>query len=236
MQEDKYNLILYIINMYLPVILFIFTTGTKLYNCPWQRDSCRHNANWTPELHPSVKYLNASQTVNLLKFTFTKHKKVNIFLFFPCKIVLLHVTCSSCFTWIFFNVCETNAHTHLRLQRSHRTSLMHILYIPLICILLCLFHITVVREAECHALSTPLFPEGDEPGLRDLSHDGGQMLLVAWRGGFTVSVRAVTAINQGLTLEETKTLSQLKGDVDGNAKRAKSTAVLLLVLCRKIKH
>lgn len=95
---------------------------------------------------------------------------------------------------------------------------MHILYIPLICILLCLFHITVVRKAECHALSTPLFPEGDEPGLRDLSHDGGQMLLVAWRGGFTVSVRAVTAINQGLTLEETKTLSQLKGDVDGNAK------------------
>lgn len=107
---------------------------------------------------------------------------------------------------------------------------MHILYIPLICILLCLFHITVVREAECHALSTPLFPEGDEPGLRDLSHDGGQMLLVAWRGGFTVSVRAVTAINQGLTLEETKTLSQLKVDVDGNTKTEHASKIYCCVI------
>lgn len=63
------------------------------------------------------------------------------------------------------------------------------------------------------------------------------MLLVAWRGGLPVSVRAVTAINHGLTLEETKMLSQLKGDVDGNARMEreskKSTALLLLVLRRK---
>lgn len=44
------------------------------------------------------------------------------------------------------------------------------------------------------------------------------MLLVAWRGGLTVCVRAVTAINHGLALEGRKTLLQLMGDVDSNAK------------------
>lgn len=48
-------------------------------------------------------------------------------------------------------------------------------------------YITIVRDAEGHALSAPLLPEGDQSGLRDLSDDGGQMLLVApivaWRRG-----------------------------------------------------
>lgn len=73
--------------------------------------------------------------------------------------------------------------------------------------LLC-FYITVVREAEGHALPTPLLPEGYESGLRDLSDDGRQMLLVAavvaWRGGLGVSICTITAINHGLTLKETR--------------------------------
>lgn len=52
-------------------------------------------------------------------------------------------------------------------------------------------NITVVRDAEGHALPAPLLPEGDEPGLRDLSDDGGQVLLlaaaVAWRRSLGVS-------------------------------------------------
>lgn len=40
-------------------------------------------------------------------------------------------------------------------------------------------HGTVVRDAEGHVLPAPLLPKGDEPGLRDLSHDGGQVLLLA---------------------------------------------------------
>lgn len=89
-------------------------------------------------------------------------------------------------------------------QRSHYTFLMHILYIRSRHILLCLFDITIVRGAECHALSTPLFPEGEESGLRDLSYNGGEMLFVAWRGGLTVSVRTVAAINHRLTLGKQK--------------------------------
>lgn len=52
-------------------------------------------------------------------------------------------------------------------------------------------NITVVRDAEGHAVPAPLLPEGDEPGLRDLSDDGGQVLLlaaaVAWRRSLGVS-------------------------------------------------
>lgn len=39
--------------------------------------------------------------------------------------------------------------------------------------------VTIVRDAEGHALAAPLLPERDEPGLGDLPHDGGQVLLLA---------------------------------------------------------
>lgn len=59
--------------------------------------------------------------------------------------------------------------------------------------------VTIVRDAEGHALAAPLLPERDEPGLGDLPDDGGQVLLlaaaVAGRGSLGVSgvcpVRAV---------------------------------------------
>lgn len=55
-------------------------------------------------------------------------------------------------------------------------------------------------------MPAPPLPEGDEPGLRDLSDDGGQVLLlaaaVAWRGGLAVSgVCTVTAGNHRFTLQ-----------------------------------
>lgn len=44
-------------------------------------------------------------------------------------------------------------------------------------------NVTVGRDPE--GLPAPILPEGDEPGLRDLTDDGGQALLlaaaVAWR-------------------------------------------------------
>ncbi len=71
------------------------------------------------------------------------------------------------------------------------------------------FFITIIRDAS-HALSAPLLPEGDESGLRDLSHNGGQMFLavatVPWRRGLWVSISTITASDHRLTLEETQVL------------------------------
>lgn len=91
-------------------------------------------------------------------------------------------------------------HACSELQNSYKTfSLLHHAFIC---------YITIVRDAEGHALSAPLLPEGDQSGLRDLSDDGGQMLLVApivaWRRGLGVSVCTITAGHDRLTLEETK--------------------------------
>lgn len=66
--------------------------------------------------------------------------------------------------------------------------------------------INIVRDAEGHALSTPLLPEGDESGLRDLPDDGRQVLLVAAAVARRrcLGVSAVTAADHRLTLEETE--------------------------------
>lgn len=63
---------------------------------------------------------------------------------------------------------------------------------------------TIIRDAEGHALSTPLLPEGHESGLRHLSDDGRQMVLaaiVAWRRGLWLSITTITASDHRLTLE-----------------------------------
>lgn len=69
------------------------------------------------------------------------------------------------------------------------------------------FYITIFRGSRSHALSTPLLPEGDESGLRDLSDDGGKVFLVvailAQRRGLGVPITTVTASDYRLTLEET---------------------------------
>lgn len=145
--------------------------------------------------------LEASQCVSNTVITFNAQRYIFLLLY---KTDFASFHFFTLFNTEPLHVCETNAGTDLRPQRNNHTFLMHLLYIPLICSLLCLFYITVVREAECHALSTSLFPEGEEPGLRNLSHDGGEMLLAVWRGGLTVSVRTVTAINHKLTLGKQK--------------------------------
>lgn len=89
------------------------------------------------------------------------------------------------------------------------------------------FCITIVSDAEGHALSTPLLPEGHESGLRDLSDDGGQVILaaavVAWRSGLGVSVSTVTASDHRLTLEEIKVWS-----VDGETKSTYNIEISIL--------
>lgn len=64
--------------------------------------------------------------------------------------------------------------------------------------------VTGIRGGECHALSTPFLPEGEEPGLRDFSDNGGQVFLVstvALRRGLGLRASAVTAPGGGFTLE-----------------------------------
>lgn len=72
------------------------------------------------------------------------------------------------------------------------------------------FCITIVRDGEGHALSTPLLPEGHESGLRNLSDDRGQVFLavasVPWRRALGVSSSTITAPDHGLTLEESGSL------------------------------
>lgn len=63
---------------------------------------------------------------------------------------------------------------------------------------------TCITIAKDLTLSTPLLPEGDEPGLRDLPDDGGQMfpvvVAVAWRRGLGVPISTVAALSRGFTL------------------------------------
>lgn len=63
---------------------------------------------------------------------------------------------------------------------------------------------TIVIGAEWHALSALPLPQGDESGLWDLSHDGGQVLFavakLGWRKGLGVS--AITASKHRLALGE----------------------------------
>lgn len=69
------------------------------------------------------------------------------------------------------------------------------------------FCITIVRDVEGHALSTPLLPKGHESGLGDLSNNGGQVLLVVVaivdrRRSFRVSISTITATDHRLTLKD----------------------------------
>lgn len=65
-------------------------------------------------------------------------------------------------------------------------------------------YVTIVRGAEGHFLSTPLLSQGHEPGLRDFSDDGGQVVfavsVASLGGGLGVSIS--TALTRGLTLGE----------------------------------
>lgn len=99
-----------------------------------------------------------------------------------------------------FNKDHTGGHACSELHNSSKT--FPLLHHTFIC------YITIVRDAEGHALSAPLLPEGDQSGLRDLSDNGGQMLLVApivaWRRGLGVSICTITAGDHRLTLGERK--------------------------------